>query len=50
MRHATALKARYSLILGDEEVERETVAVKNMASGEQMEIPAKSAASAIRTG
>jgi histidyl-tRNA synthetase len=50
MRHATALKARYSLILGEEEVQKETVTVKNMARSEQMEIPAKSAASVVRAG
>ena len=39
MRQATALAARYALILGDDELAKGTVQVKNMATGEQREAP-----------
>ena len=39
MRHASALGARYGLVLGDAEVAAGTVQVKDMDSGEQRETP-----------
>jgi histidyl-tRNA synthetase len=39
MRHATALGARYALILGEAELARGTVQVKDLATGEQREVP-----------
>ena len=36
---ADRLKARYTVILGDEEVERGAAALKNMATGEQTDVP-----------
>ena len=35
MRHASALKARYTLILGEDEVKQGTVVLRDMALGEQ---------------
>ena len=36
MRHASAMGAEYALIVGDDEVSRETVQVKQMATGRQI--------------
>ena len=47
MRHASALNARYTLVLGDAEVAAGTVQVKAMASGEQQEAPLAEAASLV---
>ena len=47
MRHATALEARYTLILGDDELQRGTVQVKEMATGEQQEVEVAEAITAI---
>ena len=47
MRHATALKARYALIMGDDELARGAVQVKNMATGEQREVPVADVASLL---
>ncbi|MFA7626488.1 MAG: histidine--tRNA ligase [Candidatus Kapaibacterium sp.] len=38
MREAGKLSAKYCLILGDDEIEKNTVTVKNMSTGEQAEI------------
>ncbi|MCY4625742.1 MAG: His/Gly/Thr/Pro-type tRNA ligase C-terminal domain-containing protein, partial [Chloroflexi bacterium] len=48
MRHASALGARYTLVLGDAEVAAGTVQVKAMDSGEQRETPLTEAALLIR--
>ena len=47
MRHASALNARYTLVLGDAEVAAGTVQVKAMDSGEQREAPLAEAASLV---
>ena len=38
MRHATALKARFALVVGDDEVIAGTAQLKDMATGEQREV------------
>jgi histidyl-tRNA synthetase len=48
MRHATAMEARYALVLGESEVARGTVQVKNMASGEQTEVAVDEATAAVK--
>ena len=48
MRHASALGARYTLVLGDAEVAAGTVQVKHMDSGEQRETPLAEAAALVR--
>jgi histidyl-tRNA synthetase len=48
MRHASALGARYVLILGDAELARGTVQVKEMASGIQREVALGEAAGALK--
>ncbi len=50
MRHADALGARYTLVLGDAEVAAGTVQVKDMASGEQRETPLAGVAEALGAG
>ena len=50
MRHADALGARYTLVLGDAEVAAGTVQVKDMASGEQRETPLDRVAEALGAG
>ncbi len=47
MRHASALNARFTLVLGDAEVAAGTVQVKAMDSGEQREAPLAEAASLV---
>ncbi len=47
MRHASALNARYTLVLGDAEVAAGTVQVKAMDTGEQRETPLGDAAAAL---
>ncbi len=47
MRHASALNARYTLVLGDAEVAAGTVQVKSMDTGEQREAPLAEAASLV---
>ncbi|WP_373951528.1 histidine--tRNA ligase [Exiguobacterium acetylicum] len=44
---ADRLKARYTVILGDEEVERGAAALKNMATGEQTDVPLSAVADTI---
>jgi histidyl-tRNA synthetase len=48
MKTASARKARLACILGENELAGGTVAVKNMTSGEQVEILRKDAAEAIK--
>ena len=40
MKYANKLAARYSVVIGDEEIEKGVVTLKNMVSGEQKEINA----------
>ena len=47
MRHATALKARFTLVIGEDEVNAGTVQLKDMATGEQREILLGKASEAI---
>ncbi|MDE2901110.1 MAG: histidine--tRNA ligase [Chloroflexota bacterium] len=47
MRHASALNARYTLVLGDAEVAAGAVQVKTMDSGEQRETPLDEVATAL---
>ncbi len=47
MRHASALNARFTLVLGDAEVAAGTVQVKAMDSGDQREAPLAEAASLV---
>jgi histidyl-tRNA synthetase len=47
MRHATAMEARYALIIGDSELASGTVQVKHMGSGEQREVAVADAAAAV---
>ena len=47
MRHATALNARFTLVVGDDEVTAGTVQFKDMATGEQREILLGKASEAI---
>ncbi|MEW8975094.1 MAG: His/Gly/Thr/Pro-type tRNA ligase C-terminal domain-containing protein, partial [Exiguobacterium sp.] len=44
---ADRLKARYTVILGDEEVERGAAALKNMATGAQTDVPLSAVADTI---
>jgi len=39
MRYANALSARYALILGDREIERDVAALKPLDGGDQVEVP-----------
>lgn len=48
LRWATALQARYTLILGSEEVQKGMVVVKDMGTGEQREIQVGAVAQALR--
>ena len=50
MRHATALKARFTLVLGDDEVIAGTVQLKDMATGEQSEILLEKVSEVIDNG
>ena len=50
MRHATALKARFTLVIGDDEVIAGTVQLKDMATGEQREVLLGNAAEEIDNG
>ncbi len=47
LRHATALDARYTLILGDDELANGAVQVKHMATGDQRQLPTADVASAL---
>lgn len=47
MRYADKLRARYVAIVGDEELSKGVVALKNMDSGEQQQVPMKELASKI---
>ena len=38
MKYADKIGARYSMVLGDNEIEQNTAKVKNMDSGEQTEL------------
>ena len=40
MKYANKLNARYSVVIGDNEIEKGIVTLKNMHSGEQKEINA----------
>ncbi len=44
---ADRMKARYTVILGDEEVERGAAALKNMETGEQTDVPLSAVADTI---
>ena len=48
MKAASARKARFVCILGEEELASGTVAVKNMSTGEQVQIPADDAPGAVK--
>ncbi|MFN3975109.1 MAG: histidine--tRNA ligase [Dehalococcoidia bacterium] len=48
LRWATAMHARYALILGGEEVQKGVVVVKDMGTGEQREINVEAVAQALR--
>ena len=50
MRHATALKARFTLVVGEDEVNAGTVQLKDMATGEQREILSEKISEAISNG
>jgi histidyl-tRNA synthetase len=50
MRHATALHARFTLVLGDTEVEAGTAQLKDMSTGEQSEVLLSEVAGAITKG
>ena len=39
MREANRLNANYSIILGEDEIQSNTVIVKNMKSGDQVDVP-----------
>ncbi len=48
MKAASARKARFTCILGEEELAGNTVAVKNMVTGEQIQIPRGDAPGVIK--
>lgn len=50
MRHATALKARFTLVVGEDEVNAGTVQLKDMATGDQREILFGKASETIGNG
>jgi histidyl-tRNA synthetase len=50
MKQANKYPARYAIIIGEEEVEKEQVMLKNMKSGEQVLIAVNEIATNIRTG
>ncbi len=50
MRHAAALDARYTLVIGDDEVAAGTAQLKDMATGEQRQVPLAEAAGVIAKG
>lgn len=41
LRHASSINAKYAALIGDDELKKETVTLKNMFSGEQQEIKIK---------
>ena len=47
LRHATALDARYTLIIGDDEIANAAVQVKHMATGDQRQLPTADVAAAL---
>ena len=49
MKQANKLKAKYVLILGEDEVARDCIVLKNMINGEQSEIPIKNILSILQT-
>nr|BAL57008.1 histidyl-tRNA synthetase [uncultured prokaryote] len=48
LRWATALQARYALLLGDVELQKGTVVVKDMGTGEQWEVPQQEVGARLR--
>jgi histidyl-tRNA synthetase len=50
MRHAAVLGARYTLVIGDDEVEAGTAQLKDMATGEQWQVPLAETAGVIAKG
>ncbi len=49
MKRANALNAKYTVIIGEDELAKGVVTIKNMASGEQQELPIEKAVEFFRT-
>ena len=50
MRYADKVNAKFVAIIGDNEIDRGTVALKDMSTGEQREVPMAGLASMLREG